>query len=292
MHRGLILNENYNRIGFTKMEIRKPCEENWEGMKIGLHARFCDQCNKNVIDFTMLSRNQIIAYLLENKQEKICARVQRSQLDFSNTDFAVTVQALKELNRNRSIPLLVFSLGAIVLSSCDAPITDQEKNKNINSTSVTKSADSVIKDSIDGRYTKDIIPKKESDSVLSSDVTLLGEVDFCSDTLLSQEVSYLLVDVMPEFKGGVDSLRQFILKNLTYPDWEKKNKIEGTVVVSFIVSKTGKVSQAVILRSVKGARNFDKEVLRIIQIMPDWIPGKHKGEEMDVQINLPLNFIL
>ena len=97
---------------------------------------------------------------------------------------------------------------------------------------------------------------------------------------------------MPEFPGGIDSLIQFIKINLQYPKWEKENKIEGKVYVRFVVGIEGEILDVKILRSVEGSKNFDTEVIRVINSMQNWIPGEQDGEKVKVQFTLPVNFKL
>lgn len=97
---------------------------------------------------------------------------------------------------------------------------------------------------------------------------------------------------MPEFKGGVDSLFSYIKNNIKYPEWEKKQKIEGRVFVTFIVDKNGTITKPRILKTVEDSKNFDNEVIRVISEMPAWIPGQHNGENVAVQFNLPVRFKL
>ncbi len=90
-----------------KARIDNPCSEDWNKMKIGLHSRFCDKCEKNVMDFTNKSRQEILEYLLTNYDKRVCGRIYRSQLDFSDTDFLVTIKAISRKNKN---PNLAFYL--------------------------------------------------------------------------------------------------------------------------------------------------------------------------------------
>jgi protein TonB len=87
-------------------------------------------------------------------------------------------------------------------------------------------------------------------------------------------------------------LNTFIKQNLVYPNWERENNIQGKVVVNFVVDKNGKIKDGKILSTVQGAKNFDKEVLRLINSMPNWIPGQQDGNKVDVQFNLPIDFKL
>ncbi len=58
----------------------------------------------------------------------------------------------------------------------------------------------------------------------------------------------------------------------------------------FVVNSDGKIENVKILRGL--GYGLDEEVLRVVNKMPDWIPGKQNGKEVNVQFNLPVNFNL
>ncbi|MCW5932509.1 MAG: energy transducer TonB [Bacteroidetes bacterium] len=277
----------------TRIDIKKPCPENWETMKIGLHSRFCDSCQKNVIDFTNKDRREILEYLLTNRKDKVCGRVYRSQLDFSNTDLLITIQALSKQTTNTNIPFYLLTVGTMILASCNNNAPDNQVLTPQDT--IIIQSDTTKKDIKKNEEPKDTIKEVEQAKidppVIPIDI-VLGEIDIYHDTIYGKAEPYQLVDIMPEFKGGIDSLMSFVRQNLKYPDWEKENKIEGKVFVSFIVDKNGKIKEPKILRSVQGSKNFDKEVIRVINNMPDWTPGQQDGKTVDVQFNLPINFKL
>lgn len=95
---------------------------------------------------------------------------------------------------------------------------------------------------------------------------------------------------MPEFPGGTEQLYRFIAKNIKYPAELREKKIEGKVITSFIVRSTGKITDLEIIRSPDSL--FSKETLRVLSAMPDWIPGKQNGKEVDVKFVLPVRFQL
>jgi TonB family protein len=107
----------------------------------------------------------------------------------------------------------------------------------------------------------------------------------------SEETVYEVVKTMPEFKGGHEALVQFMIGNIKYPDEAKKKGTTGTVFVSFIVNKYGKVTSPKILKSADPL--LDAEAIRVVKAMPDWNPGKNdNGETVNVIFNLPINFSL
>jgi periplasmic protein TonB len=94
----------------------------------------------------------------------------------------------------------------------------------------------------------------------------------------------------PEFNGGADSLQLFLDKNLQYPYIELQNKIEGTVIVEFIVRKDGTLTDIKIIKS--GGKIFDIEAIRLIRLMPKWAAGKQNGKSVNCYASLPINFSL
>jgi len=95
---------------------------------------------------------------------------------------------------------------------------------------------------------------------------------------------------MPEFPGGMDALREFINENTKYPAEAVENGERGRVVVQFTVEKTGKISNIKIIRGVSPA--LDEAVVRVIELMPDWIPGEERGEKVSLKFTIPINFRL
>jgi TonB family protein len=101
---------------------------------------------------------------------------------------------------------------------------------------------------------------------------------------------YTTADVMPEFQGGQVKMLKFISKNLQYPEIAKRAGIQGKVLITFVVDKTGKIKNAKVLEGI--GTGCDEEALRVINKMPKWIPGKLNGKKVDVQITLPIMFKL
>lgn len=112
--------------------------------------------------------------------------------------------------------------------------------------------------------------------------------------LLNENVDPILsyAEKMPEFPGGQTELFKFINANLQYPQLEKENGIQGNVYVRFVVTEEGEVKDPTILKSVAGSSNFDKEVIRVIKLMPKWIPGENEGKKVSVYFTMPVKFKL
>lgn len=98
------------------------------------------------------------------------------------------------------------------------------------------------------------------------------------------------VQTMPEFPGGVNELMRFLGNTCKYPNLAKDAGINGKVFVSFVVEPSGQVSNIKILRGIGGG--CDEEAVRVVKLMPKWLPGFQDNIPIRVQFNLPVNFIL
>lgn len=104
-----------------------------------------------------------------------------------------------------------------------------------------------------------------------------------SVSILGDQV-YDIVNTAPEFPGGMK-------KNITYPAQAIESKQEGQVVIQFVVTKNGKIIDPKVVKSV--SPSLDAEAIRIINLMPDWTPGKQKnGQEVNSRFTLPVRFTL
>lgn len=97
-----------------------------------------------------------------------------------------------------------------------------------------------------------------------------------------------IVEVAPQFPGGIDALQAFIKKNLIYPAEAMEKGIRGTVHLSFIVDQTGKVVHPVILYSPSPL--LGDEVIRLVKLMPTWTPGVQRGQKVKVNFRMPIHF--
>ena len=101
---------------------------------------------------------------------------------------------------------------------------------------------------------------------------------------------FQVVEVDPEFPGGMEALIKYLSENIKYPEQAKKDKIQGRVYISFVVEKDGSVADAKVLRGIGGG--CDEEALRVVNAMPKWTPGKMRNTPVRVQFNLPVAFKL
>lgn len=96
-----------------------------------------------------------------------------------------------------------------------------------------------------------------------------------------------IFDRLPEFPGG--DVTEYVEQNLRYPPMAIKQKIHGTVIVNFVISKTGHVTNVKIERGVNPI--IDEEALKTIRNMPPWKPGMMHGKPINFLFRMPINFI-
>lgn len=120
----------------------------------------------------------------------------------------------------------------------------------------------------------------------------LTNIAFCQDEVKvsDDEAIFFVVEVQPEFPGGMDSMYAFIQKNLIYPEKAKAEGIEGRVFITFTIEKDGSVSNVKILRGIGGG--CDEAAKEVIEKMPKWQPGTQREKPVRVQFNLPIKFEL
>lgn len=101
------------------------------------------------------------------------------------------------------------------------------------------------------------------------------------------ETPRLAADVMPAYPGGIAALRKFLERNLVSPDEMEEGSIVS-VKVKFIVGYDGKLKGFEIVED--GGAIYNKEVIRVLKKMPEWIPGKANGHNVSVYYTIPVKF--
>lgn len=127
-------------------------------------------------------------------------------------------------------------------------------------------------------------PTNEKDNI-----TILRAVGDDS-TVSDKEKVYQVVEQQPSFPGGREELFKYLAYNVKYPIDAAENKIEGRVLVTFVVEHDGSISNVNVANSVYPS--LDKEAIRVVSEMPKWIPGKANGKTVRVKYTIPITFRL
>ena len=104
------------------------------------------------------------------------------------------------------------------------------------------------------------------------------------------EEVFMVVENMPEFPEGLNACLKFLADHVAYPKEAAEKKIQGRVIVQFVVMKDGSIANARVIRSVDPL--LDAEALRVIGLMPKWKPGTQRGQAVNVKFTMPITFRL
>ena len=135
----------------------------------------------------------------------------------------------------------------------------------------------IIKDI--GDKTNTIIQDSTTDTLVNNDSLILN-LDTTKFSIIKKAAPmiYTTVDEMPSFPGGQSELSKYLDENLKFPKDELEMGIQGRFTVQFVITKTGKIENAVLKRGV--SPKCDEEFLRVINNMPKWNPGIHNSKRV------------
>lgn len=108
--------------------------------------------------------------------------------------------------------------------------------------------------------------------------------------VVQKEQAFDVVEQMPEYPGGMQELFSYLAKNIHYPKDAEDQQIQGRVIATFVVMKDGTISNTKVVKSV--SPSLDEEALRVINSMPNWIPGRQSGQAVNVKYTIPISFRL
>ena len=111
-----------------------------------------------------------------------------------------------------------------------------------------------------------------------------------NDPSAAQGEIFQVVEEQPMFPGGMQELMKFLQTNIRYPKEAQARGLQGRVVVQFVVNKDGSICEENVVKSVDP--QLDAEALRVVRSMPNWTPGKQRGEAVRVRFTIPVTFKL
>lgn len=119
-----------------------------------------------------------------------------------------------------------------------------------------------------------------------------GEVADAKLNTVSDSIStvFKYQEQSAQFPGGEKAMYSYIRKNLSYPQFAKDNKKEGTVIVTFVVDEKGNITNAKVSRGI--IKIMDDEALRVVKSMPKWKPAISNGNKVPAQMAVPVEFKL
>ncbi|MEN9301980.1 MAG: hypothetical protein RL264_409 [Bacteroidota bacterium] len=287
-----------------KLNIPNPCDANWELMQIKMHSRHCSLCQKDVMDFTKMSRAEIMVYLLNQPKGSVCGRMRPDQFDLYEEDLPELLQVISRPAYAKNA-MMILALVCASLSSCESTTTPKQKSKGFEQ---AQSIRKVVKkenpqtDTKKGGKITAIIHETEG-SFLQGDVIPIPSPPVEGMVVIEPEIpqidtseeSNLIVatlDKEAEFPGGIKELLKFINTNLMYPQDALFNSIEGRVYLEFIVEKDGSLSNVKVNKGVAGYSSLEKEAVRVLEAMPKWKPAEFNDNFVRSKMRIPVFFRL
>ncbi|MEZ0609078.1 energy transducer TonB [Fibrella sp. WM1] len=98
------------------------------------------------------------------------------------------------------------------------------------------------------------------------------------------------VDQPPMPEGGKTALYQFFAANMRYPAEAQRDRVMGKVVVDFVVTSQGRITDVQVSQRLGGG--CDEESVRVTKLMPNWIPGQKNGQPVNVKTSQPFSFTM
>lgn len=127
-----------------------------------------------------------------------------------------------------------------------------------------------------------------------SNATLYGSIMpipyYSKDNEKDDVTIYNAVEQMPKFPGGEAALMKYINSHINYPPAAAMNKVQGNVIVQFVVNKDGSIGEVKVVRSVD--KDLDREAIRVIKSLPKFTPGRQNGKAVNVWYTIPVPFKL
>jgi TonB family C-terminal domain len=102
--------------------------------------------------------------------------------------------------------------------------------------------------------------------------------------------AFVIVEQMPQFPGGTQKMMQYLSENVRYPVIAVRKGVQGIVILNFIISEKGGISDIQVVRGI--GSGCDEESVRVVENMPAWEPGKQGGQPVPVKFTLPIRFAL
>lgn len=158
-------------------------------------------------------------------------------------------------------------------------------------TTITNLPDSIHSNNLKIKSIQVFHSKCTSDSTISY-IYEKAEKEPVSAEITESENSdvFTIVEEMPSFPGGENARNRFLAENIIYPSKARNAGIQGMAYISFIIDKDGNVTNVKVLRGIGGG--CDEEAVRVVELMPQWKPGKQNGKNVRVLFNMPIEFRL
>lgn len=116
--------------------------------------------------------------------------------------------------------------------------------------------------------------------------------DILEKSMMNNSEIFEIVEEPASFPGGLEGLKKYLTAQVVYPARAKEDSISGKVYLKFIVSNKGNISNVKVMKGILNYPEFEAEAIRVIRLMPNWIPAKNNGKMVNSYFTLPIQFNL
>lgn len=275
--------------------IETPCHEDWSKMQIARDGRHCLNCQKNVVDFTKMERHEILEYLYLHKNESVCGRIQKDQIDIDYTDLYVTIEGITKQSKNKSLPFYLLTTLSLYLASC-------EEVKPKDKVQYTYQPDAIPSNQLDTVFVeKDTVPPKPIDGketfsvgsswITTGSITSTPTYQYEDPTPKIEPAKYNgTIEKHACYSGGFNSLKEFIIENLNYPKSELKKGKKGVVFIQFDILEDGKLKNLKAIKNTTDSKILENEAKKVVLKTTPWIPTSVNDVPVRSTFVLPISF--
>jgi TonB family protein len=263
-------------------DIPDPCNEDKNKMKPVDGGVFCSSCNKKVHDFTSFSGEEMKTFFQNNRGEKICGSLKTMQLLEFNFEFFFLKFRLWNAMRRAAV-VIFFSFG-FTLFSCSG----------------NKGVDKVGDISPPG--TVEVADTAKMKPLNSDSAVQIGQVPSIKNQPKKNNVSAVdtpevepkkfnhppPLPLAPVYKEGKQRMLEVINENKKMPTEAAKNKISGSVWITFKVTTEGSIRDLKVQNKL--GYGCDEEALRVVKLLKDWKPGKQAGKVIEMDMAVEVKF--
>ncbi|WP_427872014.1 energy transducer TonB [Flavobacterium sp. MMS24-S5] len=280
-----------------KISIPEPCSEDWNKMTPNENGRFCMSCSKTVVDFTLMSPEEIQQYIIKNQGHKMCGRFKKSQLD------SITIQIPSKVlytqtHFHKMFLLALFIAMGTTLFSCQNKEGNKQKIEKIE---IIENAPSPKTESNEKQEVSTTKPttisktKSKKVSTLKSKKYLSLVKTECAETLPNEDIyedntvyGGMGIDVIPDYPGGRDLFYEAFKSEFKIPKELKKST--GVIKMSFVIEKDGSLNEIKTIEDL--GFGTGEEAIRVLQKSIKWTPGEIQGRKVRTFYNLPITLEL
>lgn len=288
------------------ISIPKPCHQNWDKMIAEDKGKFCQSCSKSVIDFSQMTQQSIEDYLASNRDKKICDRFKSSQLATIKINIPQHIIEQQISFHKLFLLALLITMGTSLLNCSDqngnskkidvVEVVDSLKTKSIPTSETTNPIDKI--DTVSSKLVtkKTIIPPP---AINGEVIKIVGDIAIDDEIVFGH-----IQESFPEFTNTPDSLskserKEYFSKHVSKIISENF-KIEVTknlglkgkqrIFTQFKIDEKGYVRDITVRKSSHLV--IEKEAIRVVSLLPRFIPAKQRHKNIATIHFLPIIFIV